>query len=102
MGQRLPPDQMQLYRRIDEILFYIWDPIGISHTDWPRDEYQSYLPRVFRMVLNKNPKEEIREYLISIEADHMGLGRRLGIQSRIEDVVSLLFQVRESLLDKPE
>ena len=26
-----------LYSRIDEILFYKWDPIGVSDSNWPRD-----------------------------------------------------------------
>ncbi|MDP2523831.1 hypothetical protein Q8W30_14745 [Neptunomonas phycophila] len=46
MGKKLPPDQLELYKRIDEFLFYKWDSIGISDGDWARDEYQSYLPRV--------------------------------------------------------
>ena len=37
MGKKLPPDQLELYKRIDEILFYKWDPIGISDGDWARD-----------------------------------------------------------------
>lgn len=98
MGQQLPPDQMSLYRRIDEILFYVWDPIGISRTDWARDEYQAYLPRVFRMVVDQAPTKEVADYLITIEADHMGLERRDGIEKRTEEVVALPFEVRDSLL----
>jgi len=45
MGQKLPPKQLELYKRIDEILFYRWDPIGVSDGAWARDEYQSYLPQ---------------------------------------------------------
>jgi hypothetical protein len=36
MGKKLTPNQMELYKRIDEILFYKWDPIGISDSDWAR------------------------------------------------------------------
>ncbi|WP_153811445.1 hypothetical protein [Terrimicrobium sacchariphilum] len=98
MGQRLPDDQMQLYRRVDEVLFYIWDPIGISRRDWPKDEYQSYLPRVFTMLLEQAEPEKIQDYLIQIEAEYMGLGRKFGIKKRTRNLVSLLCSLRNSIL----
>jgi hypothetical protein len=98
MGHRLTDDQLKLYRRIDEILFYIWDPIGISRSNWARDEYQSYLPKVFGMIMEKRPTTDIVDYLVHIEADHMGLERRPGIERRTEKVVTLLEEVRESIL----
>ncbi len=74
MGQRLPDDQMRLYRRIDEALYYIWDPIGVSTSAWARDEYQNYLPHVFTSVMQAMPRTELRDYLVRIESEHMGLG----------------------------
>jgi hypothetical protein len=73
MGQKLPPQQMELYNRIDEILFYKWDPVGISDSDWGRDEYYGYLPKVFRMALEQATPESIAEYLSSITTESMGL-----------------------------
>jgi len=32
-----------IYRKIDEILWFDWDPIGISDVDDARDEYESYV-----------------------------------------------------------
>ena len=45
MGQKLPADQLQLYKGIDDILWKDWDPIGISGLGGPRDEYHAYLPQ---------------------------------------------------------
>ena len=73
MGKKLPPDQLELYKRIDEILFYKWDPIGISDSDWARDEYHSYLPRVFSMVLEYEQPEKFAEYLTQVSTESMGL-----------------------------
>ena len=50
MGQKLPPDQMELYRRVDEVLHYLWDPIGVAGAPEARDEYYSYLPHVFSLL----------------------------------------------------
>ena len=43
MGQKLPPCEAKLYRHCDEILHYIWDPIGVAGRTGARDEYDSYL-----------------------------------------------------------
>ena len=73
MGIKLPPDQMELYRRIDEILWNEWDPIGVSGISGARDEYHGYLPIVFRLAL-EGSEERIAEYLLSVETENMGLG----------------------------
>ena len=72
MGKKLPADQLQLYKGIDEILWTDWDPIGVSgHA--PRDEYRMYLPEVFGLVLENAAPTEIAEYLHKIVAERMAL-----------------------------
>jgi hypothetical protein len=44
---KLLPHQDELYRRTDEVLHYIWDPIGVAGVPEARDEYDSYLPHAF-------------------------------------------------------
>ena len=73
MGHKLPPQQMELYKRIDEILFYRWDPIGISTDGWGRDEYHGYLPKVFHIALEQTSPELIAEYLTNVTIERMGL-----------------------------
>ena len=99
MGRKLPEDQMRLYRRIDEALFFIWDPIGVSDSAWARDEYQSYLPAVFRSVMQKSPREELIEHLIELEAIHMGMGKKFGMKKRISSFVDLLYDMRDATID---
>ena len=33
-------------RRSDEVLHYLWDPIGVAGTVMARDEYTGYVPRL--------------------------------------------------------
>lgn len=73
MGRKLTPEQKALYKRIDEIIFYDWDPIGISNTDWPRDEYETYVPRIFGAVIKNDDPEPIAILLGVLEYDIMGL-----------------------------
>jgi hypothetical protein len=73
MGKKLPPDERELYRRVDEVLHYLWDPIGVAGEPGARDEYEEYLPRVFSILTKGADEQEIAKYLISVERDSMGL-----------------------------
>ncbi len=43
-------DNRELKRRVDEVLYYVWDPIGVSDEPFARGEYHSYVPRVSQLV----------------------------------------------------
>ena len=80
--------------RIDEILYYKWDPIGISDGDWARDEYQSYLPRVFAHALESSSPEPIANYLSSVSTESMGLSHAPEHDTKI---AKLILEVKEGL-----
>jgi len=73
MGSKLSPRDQALYERCDEILFRVWDPVGIADFPEARDEYYSYLPQVWRMVRDGAPADEVVRYLESIVTERMGL-----------------------------
>ncbi len=92
MGKKLSPPDEELYRRVDEVLHYIWDPIGISGIPMARDEYYSYLPHVFSLLKANAKPEPIAEYLFTVSTDRMGLS-----ENRKRDI-----EVAEILLDWKE
>jgi len=96
MGQKLPPQEMKLYRQVDEILHYLWDPIGVAGIAQARDEYHSYLPQVFQLVLRKSEKAEIAEYLIEIESSRMGVTAN---KKAALEVAEILLNIREAIID---
>jgi hypothetical protein len=61
-----------LYKKIDDILWYDWDPIGINDIA-PRDEYQSYVPEIFKLVKAKAGKQEIANRLHRLETENMAM-----------------------------
>ena len=73
MGSKLSPEALRLYRAVDEVLHYVWDPIGVARAPQARDEYQSYLPQVFKMVCARRDELAIAEHLGTIAVDGMGL-----------------------------
>ncbi|WP_350225365.1 hypothetical protein [Vibrio parahaemolyticus] len=93
MGHKLPPEQLELYKRIDEILYYKWDPIGVSDSDWVRDEYQSYLPQLFSLVMQSQSPQEICKYLTE-STQYMGLQLSRGHDLA---VAKLILEVKDSL-----
>jgi hypothetical protein len=30
MGRKLTDTELELYRRVDEVLYYVWEPIGVA------------------------------------------------------------------------
>ena len=73
MGSKLEENMLALYKRIDEILYYEWDPIGVSDDNLARDEYHSYLPRVFAYTIEGESIESIAKYLGIVRIESMGL-----------------------------
>ena len=66
------PKQKELYKIIDEILWNDWDPIGINDIA-PRDEYQSYVPEIFSMLILNKTESEIANQLYNIETITIGV-----------------------------
>lgn len=76
--------------RIDEILFYKWDPIRLSNSNAPRDEYASYVKGVFEIALNSTDPESLADHLTMISTERMGIA-----SNRVTDVAvaTLIFSI---------
>ena len=92
MGQKLPPRELELYNRCDEVLFYMWDPIGVVGAPSARDEYYAYLPEVFTRVRDNVDSQEVVDYLLEIEEKQMSLR---GNRKRARRTVDVLYDWRE-------
>ncbi len=58
---------------VKKILWEDWDPIGINVISSAKDEYDSYAPKVYRLLIeNKNQKEVIAEFLTYIDTELIG------------------------------
>ena len=97
MGRKLSGFEKELYQRTDEVMHYVWDPIGISGIPQARDEYDAYLPSVFAMLVERKTEGEIAAYLASVEQGRMGLTPDSESASR---VASILTDWRDTLSEK--
>jgi hypothetical protein len=97
---KLLPHQDELYRRTDEVLHYIWDPIGVAGVPEARDEYDSYLMHAFSLLTNNPKAGEIQNYLIKIEEENMGLSVNDRSRNRAKEVEEILTNYRDMIYEK--
>lgn len=78
-----------LYKQIDDILWYDWDPIGVNDIA-PRDEYQSYVPQIYQLKKSGADAETIANRLLTLENDTIGvLGNRERCREVAQKIVNL-------------
>lgn len=97
MAQNHSTQELAFYRAIDEVLHYVWDPIGVRGIPQARDEYHGYLPQVFGMLRDKAEESTIAAYLTSVATARMGLPAR---PDRDLDVARILLDWKEFALDQ--
>ena len=44
--------RVEMEKRVSEILFYVWDPVGVQPMPSCRDEYEDYVPLVSAYLLH--------------------------------------------------
>lgn len=88
------PD-LTLYQMVDEILYYLWDPIGVANSAGPRDEYRMYVPKIFELVRMADGPT-LSAYLMSVEQDRMGLA---GHSASAQQIAELLLAWRTKLFE---
>jgi len=87
--------EIELYQRLDEVIHYLWDPIGVSHAPEARDEYYSYLPKLLDLLKRKAEVDEIADYLGWITRERMSLGIE---RNRDKEIAEILIRWKEHLI----
>lgn len=91
--------EQELYIATDEALYYLWDANCLSIDDQHREEYLSYLPHVFDLLINSEDGVELREYLIYVEQTQYDIakGDNLALE-RASRLVNTLLDYKKLLL----
>ena len=89
MSQNLKRAKL-LHDAIHTILIQEWDPIGIKDIPEAQDEYDAYVPGIYKLLISRKPTYEVFEYLWSIETEYMSLcGDRQRTKQVAERLVDL-------------
>jgi hypothetical protein len=62
-----------MHEEIRLALLREWDPIGIADAQNAKDEYDEYVPTVYKLLIRRAHESEIFDYLWWLETTHMGL-----------------------------
>ena len=89
-------DNEELSRRVDEVLFYVWDPIGVSPEPCARAEYESYVPKVRQLVDENDDIKPISAYLAGVERDQMELP---PAKKHCDDTAELLLRHKRAIME---
>ena len=102
MTKNTPQPRAKL-SRLRDIGWGLWDPIGligpegVSSGNWDHqdnrsfaDEYDNYLISAASQLRRNTPREQVVEYLIEIETQHMALGENASTRERAEAVVTAI------------
>jgi hypothetical protein len=87
MGRKLEPREQEFYDAVDEVLHYIWDPIGVREIPEARDEYHAYLPQVFSLLISGTGEDQIAHFLGRVATERMGLPARPDHDKRIANLL---------------
>jgi hypothetical protein len=100
MKHGLTPEHKELYQRVDEVLHYLWDPIGVSDVPEALDEYHSYLPHVFSLLIRRVSAQEIADFLDHTATQTMGLSDTEQGRERSKQVVGILEKWRAVIYER--
>jgi hypothetical protein len=86
------PDELR--RRVDEVLYYVWDPIGVADEPFARAEYESYVPKVLELLVSQDDPVLISVYLADIIKTRMGLSPNMPL---CDQTASLLVEHKRAI-----
>ena len=95
--------ERELLTRINEVLHYLWDPIGVRGEPHARNEYDAYVPEIYSLIHGSASAEQIAAHLEKIETERMGLGSKpelaLAIAHTLLEWRAVLLEKRPEILE---
>jgi len=80
-------DMNSLYDQVRQAINRRWDPIGIASYSEEIDEYDGYIPALCRLLKEHAPRDQIFDYLWTVETESIGLS---GNREATEDFADWL------------
>jgi hypothetical protein len=97
MDRKLSAYEKDVFRYCNEVLHYVWDPIGVAGHPQARDEYDSYVPGVVSLLFSNASASKIANHLTRIATESMGLS---AARKRDLEIAELLIEWCQVLKDR--
>jgi hypothetical protein len=90
MGE-LKPKMAASIRKIRDVFMHGWDPIGVGNTsDWPQDEYDSYVLPVYSILRQGKDEAALLNYLVQV---HHHINGTTVAPEKLRDVPAKFLQI---------
>lgn len=87
-----PDKEISIQNVIQKVLIEEWDPIGVGYLPEAQDEYDSYIPMIYELLILNKPKNEIFDYLWWAETQHMGLkGEKIKTEKLAQRLIDVTY-----------
>lgn len=73
MNEELRNRAKRYHAAIRDAAMSCWDPIGVAGIPDASDEYDSYVPAIYKLLIERKSVSAIFDYLWWLETEHMGL-----------------------------
>lgn len=83
---------IELYNRIDKILWEDWDPIGVNDNENIRDEYSSYVPYIVKLKTDGADIVKIANHLYQLETGSLGMN---GSMERCREIAQKIIELQK-------
>jgi hypothetical protein len=87
MATRSDHFDQELFQRIDEVLLYHWDPVGVARDPLAREHYAGFVPEVFAALLDDADEQRVMELLLLLETEFLGLAPRPSHARRVAEIL---------------
>jgi len=85
-----PDTTENLYERVRQAVHIQWDPIGVAAYSDEMGEYDGYIPALCKLLKKQPSREQIFEYLWTVETESMGLS---GDKQSTEEFADWLYSL---------
>lgn len=83
------------FKAIHDVLLHEWDPIGVGDEPAAKDEYDSYIPEIYRLLTERAELLTIALHLGEIQSVSMGLPVSMGLQGDLDKNIRIAKRLRE-------
>ena len=80
-------EKSNLWKVVDQILWEVWDPIGVNACHAARNEYYSYVNGVVRLLKDNTGSDKIAKHLQELRTEIIGLSAKFEEDQKVADLL---------------
>jgi hypothetical protein len=74
-----------------------WYPIGVADELAAQDEYDGYVPTIYKLLIRQSPRHAVVDYLWAVETEHMGLaGNRQATECFADRLIEIANRLKSA------